>query len=60
MSQSYSLLVQRAHGILWTPGLLHPKTPNLYLKIRLDGKVVHRTPTVKRELEPEWNDTSTL
>ncbi|KAJ6586716.1 hypothetical protein B0H10DRAFT_2197960 [Mycena sp. CBHHK59/15] len=60
MSQSYSLLVQRAHGILWTPGLLHHKTPNLYLKISLDGKVVHRTPTVKRELEPEWNDTSTF
>ncbi|KAJ6624405.1 hypothetical protein B0H10DRAFT_2007089 [Mycena sp. CBHHK59/15] len=60
MSQSYSLLVQSARGILWAPGVLHKKTPNLYLEIRLDSKVVHRTPTVKRKMEPEWNDTCTL
>ncbi|KAF8134166.1 hypothetical protein K438DRAFT_1947590 [Mycena galopus ATCC 62051] len=61
MSSTYVLLVQSAEGILWKPGPLQRKTPNLYVAIYQDNRdvAVHRT-RAKRSLTPEWRDCSTI
>ncbi|KAJ7816370.1 hypothetical protein B0H14DRAFT_3877887 [Mycena olivaceomarginata] len=60
MSPSYSLFIESANGIQWHPSGYHRNAPNLYVKIYQDAMKMHRTLTVKRELKPRWDDSSTL
>ncbi|KAJ7744044.1 WD40 repeat-like protein [Mycena maculata] len=53
MSSTYSLYVLSAEDIVWKPGPLRSKTPNLYVAVHQDG-YVQRTPAIKHELFPQW------
>ncbi|KAJ7744051.1 hypothetical protein DFH07DRAFT_777207 [Mycena maculata] len=54
MSSTYSLCVLSAEDIVWKPGPLRSKTPNLYVAVHQDGHV-QRTVTIKHELAPKWD-----
>ncbi|KAF7352043.1 WD40 repeat-like protein [Mycena venus] len=56
----YVVLVDSAHELQWNTGCRSTKPPSLYVKIYKDGVLVRRTPTVKRQLEPQWNHESNL
>ncbi|KAJ7442999.1 hypothetical protein FB451DRAFT_1568796, partial [Mycena latifolia] len=59
--QSYELHIISVNGIHWKPDLLslHRETPNLYVAIDVDGKLVHRS-SAKRDWAGLWNDISSL
>ncbi|KAF8169568.1 hypothetical protein K438DRAFT_1855195, partial [Mycena galopus ATCC 62051] len=59
MSSTYELLVQSAEGILWKPGPLRQKRPNLCVAVYKNDLEVHRTQAL-RGLEPHWDDLSTI
>ncbi|KAJ6532351.1 WD40-repeat-containing domain protein [Mycena capillaripes] len=56
MSTSYVFSIQKAEGIQWSPGHLHAQRPNPYVKIYRDGVQIHRTPTVKRSVAPQFDE----
>ncbi|KAF8169598.1 hypothetical protein K438DRAFT_2024647 [Mycena galopus ATCC 62051] len=59
MSSTYKLLVQSAEGVLWKPGPLRQKRPNLCVAVYKDDLEVHRT-RARRGLEPHWDDLSMI
>ncbi|KAJ7059594.1 WD40-repeat-containing domain protein [Mycena amicta] len=56
----YSLLIESADKVSWTPGLYHRKRPNLHVEIDQGGGRVVHTPTRKRELAPRWDFAAAL
>ncbi|KAJ7605259.1 hypothetical protein DFH06DRAFT_259338 [Mycena polygramma] len=47
-------------GIQWNHSPLRTSSPNLYAKVYQDKQEIHRTPTVKRTLAPQWDDIFTI
>ncbi|KAJ7889583.1 hypothetical protein B0H13DRAFT_1887988 [Mycena leptocephala] len=55
MSPVYLFRVKRTFGVQWNRGHFHGEKPNLYVKIYQDSQLIHRTQTVDRTIEPQWD-----